>query len=170
MTGRWLRAAGGAVALVAALGSSAAAQGAPGAQAPLPGGTPPARPALERLAAAVQRQLGLSDEQARQLRESTRSFAQQRDQLMRQERATRLELRANVMRGDSADQARIGQLLDQLVAHQRRRVDLVAGEQRELARFLTPLQRAQFLAMQERALRTAQQLRAQRNAAKRPLP
>jgi periplasmic protein CpxP/Spy len=165
--GRWLRAAGVGVALVASA-ASATAQGAgapvPGRPATRPPGAAPGRPALERLAAAVQRQLGLSEEQARQLRESTRSFAQQRDQLIVQERATRLELRANVMRGDSADQARIGQLLEQLVAHQRRRVELVAEEQRELARFLTPIQRAQFLAMQERALRAAQQLRAQRAA------
>jgi Spy/CpxP family protein refolding chaperone len=166
---RWLHVAGAGVALVAALASSAVAQ-AVAAPAGRPAGQPPGggaaagRPALERLAAAVQRQLGLSDEQAQQLRESTRNFAQQRDQLLVQERATRMELRANVMRGDSADQARIGQLLDRLVAHQRRRIDLVAEEQRELAKFLTPLQRAQFLAMQERALRAAQQLRAERAA------
>lgn len=139
-------------ALLATPSSSAAAQGAAG------------RPAIDRLAAAVQRQLGLSDEQGRQLREATRRFATQRDRLMTQERATRLELRANVMRGDSADQARVAQLVDQLLGHQRRRVELVAEEQRELARFLTPLQRAQFLAMQERALRAAQQLRAERAA------
>ena len=139
-------------ALLAPVASPAAAQGAAG------------RPALDRLAAAVQRQLGLSEEQGRQLRDATRRFATQRDRLMTQERATRLELRANVMRGDSADQPRIAQLMDQLVAHQRRRVELVAEEQRELARFLTPLQRAQFLAMQERALRAAQQLRAERAA------
>jgi periplasmic protein CpxP/Spy len=166
---RTLRTVLGAAVLAAAIAAEGGAQAAAtgGVEQPTgqPGRRPGAvgsRPALERLAAAVQRQLGLSDEQATQLREATRSFAAQRDQLLVQERATRLELRANVMRGDSADQGRIAQLLDQLVAHQRRRVDLVAEEQRELARFLKPVQRAQFLAMQERALRAAQQLRAQR--------
>jgi periplasmic protein CpxP/Spy len=147
-------------ALAALLLAASSAAGAQGTARPPAAG----RPALDRLAAAVQRQLGLGDEQGRQLRDATRRFATQRDQLMTQERATRLELRANVMRGDSADQPRIAQLMDQLVAHQRRRVELVAEEQRELARFLTPLQRAQFLAMQERALRAAQQLRAERAA------
>jgi Spy/CpxP family protein refolding chaperone len=165
--GRALSLTAAGMVLLATLAATAGAQsaGVPPAGRPVgrPAGAAP-RPALERLAAAVQKQLGLTDEQAGRLRDATRSFSVQRDQLLVQERATRLELRANVMRGDSADQARIAALIDQLMAHQRRRVELVSEEQRELAKFLTPLQRAQFLAMQERALRAAQQLRAERAA------
>ena len=125
---------------------------------------PGARPALERLATVVQRQLGLTDEQAARLRNATRQFAVQREQLNRQERATRLELRGAVMAGDSADQDRVAKLLDDMLRFQRRRIELAGEEQRELAKFLTPVQRARFMAMQERALRAAQQMRAQREA------
>jgi Spy/CpxP family protein refolding chaperone len=154
-----------AVALAVVATSAAGAQPGPGAPRPGQG-----RPALERLAAAVQRQLGLSNEQAAQLRDATRQFAVQREQLNRRERATRMELRAAVILGDSADQPRVARLLDDVVRMQRRRADLLAEEQRELAKILTPVQRAQFMAMQERAMRAAQQLRANREAQQRGLP
>ena len=80
MIRRLLRGAVAAAALLL-LASPVAAQGVAG------------RPAIDRLAAAVQRQLGLSREEARQLRDATRRFAAERDRLMMQERATRLELR-----------------------------------------------------------------------------
>lgn len=128
----------------------------------------PGRAAVERLAAAVQRQLGLTTEQATRLRASTREFAAERDRLNRDERVVRLELRAAVMAGDSTNQPRIARLLDDLVRVQRRRVDLLANEQTELASFLTPLQRARFLALQERALRAAQQARARREGRELP--
>ena len=56
----------------------------------------------------------------------------------------------------------MARMLDDLLAVQRSRVELVAAEQRDLGRFLTPIQRAEFLAMQERAFRAAQQMRMQR--------
>jgi Spy/CpxP family protein refolding chaperone len=167
VTGRPIRTLLIALSLLAAAASGAGAQGRPGAPVPRPG---QGRPALERLAAAVQRQLGLTNEQAAQLRDATRQFALQRDQLNRRERATRLELRGAVVAGDSADQQRVARLLDDMVRLQRRRVDLLADEQRELAKILTPVQRAQFMAMQERAMRAAQQLRANREAQQRGVP
>jgi Spy/CpxP family protein refolding chaperone len=116
----------------------------------------------------VQRRLGLTGEQSVRLRETTRRFAAQRQQIMQRERETRRALRLATAPGDSsADQKVIGRQLDSLVALQQRRVALLAEEQREMATFLTPYQRAQFLAMQERALRAAQQLRQQRAAAAR---
>jgi hypothetical protein len=53
--------------------------------------------------------------------------------------------------------------LDDLLALQRQRLELVGAEQQELSRFLTPVQRARFLALQERALRAAQRARMQRD-------
>ena len=121
-------------------------------------------PQMERLAALVQQRLGLTDDQARRLRESTRRFAVQREKLGRDERAARKELRDQVRARDAADQKRVGVLLDTLVQLQRRRVDMLVDEQRELAAFLTPVQRAEFLALQERAFRAAQQARLRREA------
>lgn len=138
---------------------------------PLPGARPGApRQAMQRLAQVVQRRLGLTDEQAAQLRQATGRFAAQRQQLMVRERATRRALRAATERGDSADQDAVARQLDELLQIQQRRVQIVADEQRDLARFLTPLQRAQFLALQERAFRAAQQVRQQRAQARPRAP
>ena len=121
-----------------------------------------ARPAMERMAEAVKRRLGLNDEQARRLRDATARFAAERQQLFRRERALRREMRDELARGSAAQQDRVARMLDDLLAVQRSRVELVSAEQRDLARFLTPIQRAEFLAMQERAFRAAQQMRMQR--------
>jgi hypothetical protein len=121
-----------------------------------------ARSMVDRLSEMVQRKLRLSDDQARQLREATGQFATQRQQLFRQERTFRRELRDELARGETARQDRVAALLDNLLGLQRQRADLVSAEQRTLSRFLTPVQRAEFLAMQERAFRAAQQLRQQR--------
>ena len=122
------------------------------------------RPSMEQLAAMVQQRLGLTDGQAMQLRQSTRKFAAQRERLVRDARAARRELRGQVQRRESADQRRVAVLVDTLVALQRRRIDLLAAEQRELSQFLSPVQRAEFLAMQERAFGAAQQARMRRDA------
>ena len=121
-----------------------------------------ARPAMERMAEAVKRRLGLNDEQARRLRDATARYAAERQQLFRRERALRREMRDELARGTAAQQERVARMLDDLLAVQRSRVELVAAEQRDLARFLTPIQRAEFLALQERAFRAAQQMRMQR--------
>jgi Spy/CpxP family protein refolding chaperone len=114
---------------------------------------------MERLALAIQRGLQLDDAQAARLREVSARNAARRQVLHAEERASRRTLREELQRGESADQARVAASLDALFAAQRRRVALVEEEQRELATFLTPVQRARFLALQERALRAAQRAR-----------
>jgi hypothetical protein len=101
----------------------------------------------------VRRQLKLDDEKMRQLRQSQSKFERQRRQLNAEERQARLALRAAMQDSAGRDQARISQSLDQLVAAQRRRADLLEAEQKELSSFLTPMQRAQYLSLQERAAR-----------------
>jgi periplasmic protein CpxP/Spy len=147
-----------AMVLVGPAAGAASAQGAARVQAPA------SRPGLDRLAEVVQRRLRLTDDQATRLRETTGRFATERQQLIVRERDTRRALRAQIALGDSADQRAVTRQLDDLVRLQQRRVQLLAEEQRELARFLTPIQRAQFIAMQERAFRAAQQLRQRRAA------
>ncbi len=121
-----------------------------------------ARPSMDRLAEAVKRRLGLNEDQARRLRDATARYATERQQLFRRERALRRDMRDELARGGAAQQERVGRMLDSLLGIQRSRMELVSAEQRDLARFLTPIQRAEFLAMQERAFRAAQQMRMQR--------
>lgn len=155
----FVRGAVTAIAMAVALASSATAQ------RPGQGAATQARPALERLATVVARRLKLTTEQQTRLQTTTRRFATEREQLIAQERTARRTLRDQLARGDSADQPAVGKQLDELLRLQQRRSQLVADEQRELAAFLTPVQRAQFLAMQERAFRAAQQIRQKRAAA-----
>lgn len=122
-----------------------------------------ARPALERqFREQVERHLrervGLDDEQLRRLREVNARLEPRRAELMRAERAARLELRRR-MQADTSDQQRIASLLDELQRVQRSRLELVAGEQREIAAFMTPLQRARYSALQEQLWRRMEELR-----------
>ena len=49
----------------------------------------------------------------------------------------------------TADDNRLAVLIDSLLDIQRQRLEIVQAEQRELAMFLTPLQRVRYLALQE---------------------
>ncbi|HVE79031.1 MAG TPA: Spy/CpxP family protein refolding chaperone [Gemmatimonadaceae bacterium] len=121
------------------------------------------RPAMERLrqrmAAVVRTRLRLTDDQMRRLGEVNRRFEDERGALFARERAARHGVRAEVLRGDSADQRRVERLLDEMLGIQRQRIDVVAREQRELASFMTPVQRAQYLALQDAMQRRVQEVR-----------
>jgi hypothetical protein len=69
-------------------------------------------------------------------------------------------LRAQLMSGDGANQAKVGQLLDESLQLQRQRIDLVQNEQRELGKFLTPVQRAKYFGLQNEIRKRAQALRS----------
>ncbi len=53
------------------------------------------------------------------------------------------------------DEARLGQLLDAIVELEVRAVQVTVDEQRRLAEFLTPLQRARVMWLQQRLARQA---------------
>lgn len=116
-----------------------------------------------RMAQMLRTQIGLNDEQIRRLQTVNRQFESQRRSLFEQERRTRIELRAAMEIGDSTQQERIGALLDRTVALQRQRLDLIEAEQKELASFLTPLQRARLYGMEEQIRRRAEEMREGRS-------
>jgi hypothetical protein len=113
----------------------------------------------ERTGEIVKRRLGLTDDQMSKLQATNKDFEKQRMDLMARERTTRQMLRAQVMMGDSANQTKVSQLLDQSVQIQRQRLDLLQSEQKELGRFLTPVQRAKYLGLQTEMRQRAQQMR-----------
>jgi hypothetical protein len=124
----------------------------------------PGRTALER---QVQQQLwrltrqrvGLSDAQMRQLAPVNQRFETRRRQILREERETRLALRGAVLDSAGADDSRVSAQIDRLLQLERERIDLVQEEQRELSRFMTPLQRARYMALQEQVRRRVEQMR-----------
>ena len=99
----------------------------------------------------VRQQLNLNDEQMRTLNQVNVKYDRQRAEVFRDEREARLGLKAAMEDTTAADQnARVEQQMNLLVQAQRRRADLFENEQKELAGFLSPLQRARFTVMQER--------------------
>jgi Spy/CpxP family protein refolding chaperone len=84
----------------------------------------------------------------KKLQAANSQFEKQRGDLMLREREVRRELRQQIVAGDKANQNRVAQLLDQTMVLERQRLDLVQNEQRELAKFLTPVQRAKLFGLQ----------------------
>ena len=107
----------------------------------------------------TRRRVGLSDAQMNQLLPINRRFESQRREIQIQERETRLALRDAMRDSTQADQSRITGYLDKLVQLQRQRVDLIEQEQKDLAQFMTPLQRARYTALQEQVRRRVEQMR-----------
>ena len=112
-----------------------------------------------QLATLLKTQLGLSDEGMRQLSDVNQRFDRQRRELNRREMMARRALRDEVLKHDSADVARVEQLLTDQFKFERERIDLTEAEQRELAKFLTPVQRARYLGVQEQVRRQMDQMR-----------
>ena len=73
-------------------------------------------------------------------------------------------MREELAVADSANQERVATLLDQMLRIQRDRLALVEDEQRELATFLSPVQRARYLGIQEQLRRRMEEFQRQRQA------
>jgi hypothetical protein len=112
----------------------------------------------------TRRRVGLNDEQMNKLVPINRSFERQRRDLQRQERETRVSLRQAMRDSTQMDQAKISGYMDRLVQLQRQRADLLEQEQKDLAQFMTPLQRARYTALQEQVRRRMEQLVRQNRA------
>jgi Spy/CpxP family protein refolding chaperone len=123
----------------------------------------------ERFVRLLRDRVGLSDDQLRRLAPVSRSFEARRQAIFRDERMARQGLRRELT-AESADQARVAAHIDQLLLLQRRRLDLVAEEQQELAAFMTPVQRARYLALQEHLRRRAEEMRRRRGGGRRGPP
>jgi Spy/CpxP family protein refolding chaperone len=95
----------------------------------------------------VRRELQLNDNQMARLQAVNRQFETQRVALFAEERSARQALRAELT-ATNPNQQKVATLLDQLMAVSRRRLDIQANEQRELAKFLTPVQRAKYFGLQ----------------------
>lgn len=121
------------------------------------------RAALEQrvqqgLGRLMRERVGLSDAQLRQLAPVRQRFEARRRDLLAGERAARIELRRVIQGGatDSLTQSQVASLMARLQDVQRQRVQLFEEEQRELAGFMTPVQRARYHAVQENIRRRVQ--------------
>jgi Spy/CpxP family protein refolding chaperone len=129
---------------------------------PTQGGLGLERQFRERLADVVRRRLNLNDTQMRQLGQVNDRFERERMLLLRDERRVRQALRAEVLAGDSANQTKVANLLDQALKIQRQRLDVTEREQHDLAGFMTPVQRARYFGIQDELRRRVEDIRQQR--------
>jgi hypothetical protein len=113
-----------------------------------------------RLAQEVRTRLALDDEQMRRLGETNQRYEERRRELLQQERVLRAGLR-EAMQAQAPNEQRVGRLLDDLIGIQRKRLDLVEQEQRDLAAFMTPTQRAKYLVLQDQVRRRMEEMRRQ---------
>jgi len=118
-----------------------------------------------RMSEMLKTQLGLTDDQVRRLQSTNRRFEGQRRALFDQEREVRMDLRRAI---DGGDTTRVGALLDRMIALQRERLDLTEAEQKELATFMTPVQRAKLFGMEEQIRRRMMEMRDNRMQQQRP--
>jgi len=142
-------------------GTALSAQGGPprGDTASRRGGRAIEHQLQQRIATIMQQRLQLNDEQLRQLTEVTRRFERERMQVRGEDYRLRMAMRTQLMAGDTASQERVAELLEQMPRVERRRIDLMESEQRELARFLTPVQRARYVALQDEIRRNMERIR-----------
>lgn len=119
----------------------------------------------------TKQRLGFSNEQMLRLEHATQRYDVQRRALAQQEKAQRVALRTEMLADTAANQGIIAAALDQLHAVQVRRLELQGEEQKELAAFMTPLQRARFTTLQEQVRRRLQELaRARADSSAAPAP
>jgi hypothetical protein len=107
---------------------------------------------------AVRNQVGLSDDQMRKLAPINQKYVRERQEIARQERDTRLELRAELMKAQP-NQDTVSAYLARLQAFPRQRLDLNDAEARELGGIMTPVQLAKFRALEERVQRQLNMMR-----------
>ncbi len=114
-----------------------------------------------RIGAQLKNQLKLNDDQFAKLQATNKKFEEKRHLLVEQERDARMSMRDLMLAGDTTNQGKVSAALDRMLQIQRQRFDLVEQEQKEMAGYLTPMQRARFLGMQEQMRRRIEGLRGQ---------
>jgi periplasmic protein CpxP/Spy len=127
---------------------------------------PPQRQLLERQLQAridsmVRIRLSPTDEQFNRLREVATRIERERHELRAEDSRTRTEIR-RAMATSPINEERVAELLDRLPRMERRRVELFEREQSELARFLSPSQRAHYFALQDELRRNMQEMMRRR--------
>ena len=105
----------------------------------------------------VRKQVQPTDDQMVKLRQHEQQYLPRHVQLDREEQQVRIALRQAMIDSAGVDEAKIGQLLDRMVAFPGRRASLLEEEQKSLAQILSPLQRAKFNAIQEQVRRRIDQ-------------
>jgi len=123
-----------------------------------------------RFAQRLQADLELTSEQMTKLRATQDRIGPRRRALRRQEFGYRLALQQQMRPGVAANDDSVKAYMDGLQRVRGEQVALDQDEDRELSRYLTPVQRARFHMMRTRLLQRANELRRERQGRMGPRP
>ena len=112
-----------------------------------------------RFGERLKQDLGLTDEQAARLRGVQASVAERRRVLQVQERELRTALAFQLRPGIAANADSVGRLINALTAQRVAFAQTFQDEMRELAAFLTPVQRGQYLILRDRLMMQVEEMR-----------
>src|SRR3990172_2534569 len=118
----------------------------------------------ERFAQRVQRELRLTPDQATKLRASQERFGTRRRALMRQQIERRMALQDQMQPGVAANGDSVKKLMDGFQAGRAEMLKIEQDEDREMAGYRTPVQRARYQMMRQRLFERVNEMREQRRA------
>ncbi|HEV8453853.1 MAG TPA: Spy/CpxP family protein refolding chaperone [Gemmatimonadales bacterium] len=104
----------------------------------------------ERFAVRVQEELGLTNEQTAKLRATSQRFSVRRRELHARHRQLREALSGQLRPGVAANQDSVAKLTDAMIELRVASAQATRDEMREVAKYLTPVQRARFFVMRDR--------------------
>jgi protein CpxP len=116
----------------------------------------------QRFAQQIQANLGLTDEQAVKLRATFNAYAPKRRAMEQEERAIKRGLQGQLRPGIAANSDSVAKLVDRLLELKVTYAQSFVDENREMSKYLTPVQRAQFQVMRERLMARIEEIRQQR--------
>jgi hypothetical protein len=116
----------------------------------------------DRFNQRVQENLNLSTDQTTKLKATQEKFSAQRQTLMQQQRARREALDNQMQPGVAANGDSVNKLLDGLQQGRAQMVKLEQDQDTEMAKYLTPVQRARYQQMREGIMRRVTEMRMER--------
>jgi hypothetical protein len=117
-----------------------------------------------RFAQRVQQDLGLTADQGAKLRGTQERFGERRRALMRQQLERRRAMDGQMQPGVAANADSVKKLMDGIQAGRGEMLKLEQDEDREMAGYLTPVQRARYQQMREHLMQRANEMRQERRA------
>ncbi len=115
-----------------------------------------------RFGQVVQQRLGLTGDQSARLRATEERFRARRRATLRRQLALRFALDGQMRPGQAADADSVRRLMDGIQGNRVELLQLEQDQDREMAEYLTPVQRAQYQMLRERLLARLQEVRRER--------
>ena len=121
----------------------------------------------ERFAARVQKELGLTNEQATRLRATSATYGTRRRELRDRERQVKQALWQQLQPGVAANNDSVSKLTDAVIELKLTSAQAARDEMKELSRYLNPVQRARLYMMREQLYQRVKKAHGHRGMGRR---